>query len=342
MLKSEPLVCICIPNYNSERTISDTIDSLVCQTYKNIIIKIFDNASTDDSLKILTRYERKYNNIKIYRSEINIGGEANFTKCIENMEGVYGAIYHSDDIYMPTIVEEQVLALESCENMVAISTNACRLTSRINEKQLLYSLPKEIRQEKIYTFKSQIHLLKSLLKYGNIIICPSVMGRTVVYKKNIKSWNEKLYMTSADLDVWLRFADFGLFGYLTKPLMKYRVSEESTSFRVARSKIYRHHLFLVFDDYINRENVKQYLNEEDYSNYRFLTFRDCLNIEINKILLGERANFLNIFKFTSLKYFDFSIQNLKTILGYVLYLVFFALPKNYFFRKILYKLRFGK
>ena len=40
-MNNQPLVCICIPNYNNEKTISETLDSLVNQTYKNIIIKIF-------------------------------------------------------------------------------------------------------------------------------------------------------------------------------------------------------------------------------------------------------------------------------------------------------------
>ncbi len=39
-MNETPLVCICIPNYNNEKTIAETLDSLINQTYKNIRIKI--------------------------------------------------------------------------------------------------------------------------------------------------------------------------------------------------------------------------------------------------------------------------------------------------------------
>ena len=127
MMSSNPLVCICIPNYNNEKTIAETLDSLIAQTYDNIIIKVFDNASTDSSIEILNEYSRKHHNIHVYKNEKNIGGEANFTKCIENMEGEYSAIFHSDDVYFSTIIEEQVALLHDNKDIVAVSTNALRL-----------------------------------------------------------------------------------------------------------------------------------------------------------------------------------------------------------------------
>ena len=52
-MNNQPLVCICIPNYNNEKTISETLDSLVNQTYKNIIIK---NTLSTMQAAILLRY----------------------------------------------------------------------------------------------------------------------------------------------------------------------------------------------------------------------------------------------------------------------------------------------
>ncbi len=45
----EPLVSICIPVFNGEKTIAKTIDSILHQTYKNIEIFVVDNCSTDSA-----------------------------------------------------------------------------------------------------------------------------------------------------------------------------------------------------------------------------------------------------------------------------------------------------
>lgn len=344
-MNSQPLVCICIPHYNNENTISETLDSIVNQTYENIIIKIFDNASTDGSMKVLKEFESKHPAIQVFQNEVNVGGEANFTKCIENLEGEYGAIFHADDVYMPTIVEEEVKALQENYSLVAVCTSAYKIDTNSNIQRRLHELPKEILRTELYTFKSQIDLLKNILAYGNVINCPSVMARTKIYKANIKEWNGKVYQTSADLDVWLRFAEFGEFGYITKPLIKYRVSDASYSYNLARARTHRHDFFLVIDDYMSRENLRYHLDRKDLNNYRLLSFKDSINVEINIMLQGKKPKFLNIFKFVLIKQLLTSEQrkqSLKTLIIYIYYISFFTLPKNDFIRKVFYRVRFGK
>ena len=62
-----PLVTICIPTYNVESTLGSTIESIINQSYKNIIIKIVDNCSSDKTLKIAASFKDK--RIKIFLDE---------------------------------------------------------------------------------------------------------------------------------------------------------------------------------------------------------------------------------------------------------------------------------
>ena len=57
-----PLVCICIPHFNYKNTISQTLDTLLKQTYQNIIIKVFDNVSNDGSWEIIIGYAGRCRN----------------------------------------------------------------------------------------------------------------------------------------------------------------------------------------------------------------------------------------------------------------------------------------
>jgi hypothetical protein len=57
--KKNILVCICIPTYNSEKTIKNTVLSILDQSYKNIIVKIVDNASNDKTLNLISSIKDK-------------------------------------------------------------------------------------------------------------------------------------------------------------------------------------------------------------------------------------------------------------------------------------------
>ena len=122
-INNYPLVSICIPTYNNARFLRECLDSIVNQTYQNKEIIIVDNASTDETKKIVKEYVEKYK-VKYYRNKKNIGGEANFTRCIELAKGEFIAIYHSDDIYLPNMVEKQVQVFQDNSTLGAVFTSA--------------------------------------------------------------------------------------------------------------------------------------------------------------------------------------------------------------------------
>lgn len=340
-MNNQPFVCICIPNYNNEKTISETLDSLLNQTYKNIIIKIFDNASTDASMKILKEYESKYLNINVFQNETNIGGEANFTKCIENMEGKFGAVYHADDLYSPTMVQEQVEFLQVYRECSAVAAHAYAINgqSQVTGER---SLPKEFRKIPHYIFENEIELFKTTLKYGNIITCPSVMARTEIYKNKIQHWNGTDYKTSADLDVWLRLAQFGKFGLITNPLMSYRVSEASYSYNLERIRTDVHDIFLVLNSYMAKSDIQSFLTQEDEDNYIFLVFKDNVLRVFNEFIQEKNTSLtVSVFSWKVLKTAIQSRKRIKIYIAGILITLAQPFSKIEVLQKLLYRLRFG-
>lgn len=272
-----PLVCICIPNYNNEKTIVETLESIINQTYKNIIIKIFDNASTDDSMKILREYETKYPYIQVFQNETNIGGEANFTKCIENMEGEYSAIYHADDLYHPRMIETQIKYLIQHEiSAVFVRANLIDDDSNHIGEQFF---PDELKDKVYHQFDFE-QLFSLILKYDNFLITPSVMAKTDIYINQIKSWNGDQFKTSADLDVWLRFSEINDIGIITDKLISYRTSTASFSYRTKFKRVESRDMFIVINYYLNK--YKHY--NFDNGDYEYLKFKDNILVVGNKIL----------------------------------------------------------
>lgn len=65
-------VAIIVPVYNMEKYLRQSLDSLINQTFKDIEIICFNDASTDGSLAILQEYAAKDKRVQIVDSEVNI------------------------------------------------------------------------------------------------------------------------------------------------------------------------------------------------------------------------------------------------------------------------------
>lgn len=249
-------VTLSIPVYNAENTIVRTLESLINQDYPIHKIKIFDNLSTDGSREICRDFSERYSFIELHQNEINVGAEANFTKCIMSAEGDYCAIVHSDDIYESNFISKSVKVLEGSSDCVATFCGALEIDANENITGKRF-LPKELREKEV-TLLNREDLIRLVFKYANFITCPSVLVRSNAYKEEIRNWNGEKYKTSADLDVWLRLSELGKIASISTPLMKYRVAEASYSYRIAKKRTTRHDLFLVLDQYKTKENSEDY------------------------------------------------------------------------------------
>ena len=83
MRRKQPLVSICIPNYNYGHYLRHCIESVINQTYENIEILVQDNNSSDDSYDILMEYEEQSRHgqiskfINVARNKQNVGSDRN-------------------------------------------------------------------------------------------------------------------------------------------------------------------------------------------------------------------------------------------------------------------------
>lgn len=64
-----PLVSVCIPARDEEKNIAGCLDSLLCQTYKNIEIIVCDDGSSDGTWEILTAYAAKHASIRVFKGK---------------------------------------------------------------------------------------------------------------------------------------------------------------------------------------------------------------------------------------------------------------------------------
>ncbi|MBS9398426.1 glycosyltransferase family 2 protein [Pediococcus acidilactici] len=113
-------VSLIIPTYNNERTIERTINSVIKQTYKNIEIIFIDNGSTDDTLQLISKYKREYNNIELYRT--SNGRSIARNRGLKEAKGKYIKFLDADDELGHNNIEKSVKILQQNEDLFAVAT----------------------------------------------------------------------------------------------------------------------------------------------------------------------------------------------------------------------------
>ena len=123
----QPYVSIVIPVFNAEKTIIESLDSLLGQDYTEensnfIEIIIINDNSTDKTFSLLKDYFRgKTIQKKIISNKQNIGLAASYNKGIEISKGNYIVTMHSDVILKNNALNELVTALDGNINVHAAS-----------------------------------------------------------------------------------------------------------------------------------------------------------------------------------------------------------------------------
>lgn len=109
---SDKLVSFIIAAYNAEPYIHECIDSILNQTYSNWEIWVCDDASTDNTLKIITDYSKIDQRIHVLHNDSNLFAGKSRNNCIDKCAGYYIAIQDADDISEKNRLEILVAAIE--------------------------------------------------------------------------------------------------------------------------------------------------------------------------------------------------------------------------------------
>lgn len=286
MTENSPLVCICVPTYNSAATVRETIESILAQTYSNLVVHVSDNASLDNTLAVIESLADE--RIIIHRQDKNIGAEGNFTRCIELATGKYTAIFHADDVYEPDMLMKQVAYLEKNHDVGAVFTEASTIDAQGVPLGSIGRVPGGGGGVARFNFPE---LLKTMLLHHNFLVCPSVLVRTDIYRAEIGVWGSNLFRSSSDVDTWLRLARIKPIAVLDQQLMRYRISSAQFSDSI-RNRTERADFFLVMDHYLAKPEVRDFLTKDDFRHYGWLERHERVARTFNLFVL-ERFKEVN-------------------------------------------------
>lgn len=121
---SHPLVTIGIPAFNSEKTISAAIESVLQQDYENFELLVSDNYSTDATLDICESYSRSDPRVTVIAQSENIGAVNNFNFLLKRANGTYFCWLGSDDKLAPEHLRLSVELLRSESDLIGCQAQA--------------------------------------------------------------------------------------------------------------------------------------------------------------------------------------------------------------------------
>ncbi|MEM0981637.1 MAG: glycosyltransferase [Cyanobacteria bacterium P01_H01_bin.58] len=105
-----PLISVVMPAYNAEKTIAETVQSVLDQTLGDFELIIVNDGSTDGTLTVLE--ELKDDRIQIHTFP-NSGPQKSRNRGIERARGDYIAFLDSDDLWKPAKLADQLEALKA-------------------------------------------------------------------------------------------------------------------------------------------------------------------------------------------------------------------------------------
>ena len=208
---NQNLVSIITPSYNSERFISDTINSVIEQTYDNWELIIVDDASYDQTPKIIKRFLSKESRIKAIFLKENIGPYEARNQAIRIAKGRFIAFLDSDDLWLPNKLDAQI-------NYMITNSVGFSFTSYIQISEDGLNHLKEIHAPARINYNSYLK--------NTIIGCLTV----VLDKRIVGDFEMPKIRSSHDMALWLMILKQGFVAHgIDITLAKYRLVSTSNT-----------------------------------------------------------------------------------------------------------------
>lgn len=220
-----PLVSVIMPVYNAGDYLVEAIESILLQTYKNFEFIIVDDGSTDNSWKIIKRYNKKYSKlIRSYKlkKNINAAGNGAVNAVLPYAKGEFIARMDADDIAHPERLEKQVNFLLENTDVILVGTQA----RTIDSKGKIIGVKKNpLTHEEIYRRYAIVHP----------IIHPSCMIRRSMLPDRNKLY-EMLFGVNDDYYTFFKLHQYGHFANLDEYLLDYRIHSGNSSLNNLKEK----------------------------------------------------------------------------------------------------------
>ena len=271
--KKLPLVSIITGYYNRQDQVSESIKSLINQSYQNTEIIIFDDCSTDDTYNRLNEFAVLDSRIQLIKHEKNIGFVQGLIEAINVSKGEFIAIHGSGDLSYENRIEKQVACLLK---MTSVSVVGCHFYNSRKGKVI-----DTIKHTNELGFKKKL-LKRNVFSHGEVMFRKSTYDKVGGYRP--------FFQYSQDYDLWCRMSLISDY-YIIQEVLYTRNNDSDNAVSNSTLKLVRQAVLEVFIRQCIELRNKQGYDYIDIAGDQALAFRKKslkLSVKIAyKYLLGE-------------------------------------------------------
>jgi glycosyltransferase involved in cell wall biosynthesis len=211
----KPVLSVYMPVFNAAPYLTQSIESILNQSLKNFEFIIIDDASTDNSWKIIKSFAKHDPRIRIYRNRLNLGVSTNSDIAISLARCKYLARMDADDISTSDRLEKQLKYLKSNPKTVVIGAQ-CTI---INQSDQIIGFK---------NFPTDSKKINDMLFWAVPVQQGYMMINRSLLPKNF-SWYSANKSSAEEVDLYFRLSQCGLFANLKDNLYFYRQVNNSLS-----------------------------------------------------------------------------------------------------------------
>ena len=223
----EDLISIITPMYNGEKYVSQTIETVLSQSFSHWEMLIVDDGSRDTSPQIVSAYAQRDNRVRLIQQP-NGGSASARNNALRQAKGRYIAFLDSDDLWLPHKLEQQLRFMQNRQSAFTFASY-----SLINQQG--EDLHKTIHAPASITYRQ--YLRNTIIGCLTVMIDREKTGPVVM--PDMK--------TSQDMATWLDILRNGIIGHgMPEVLAQYRIvdgSNTSSKWKSAMDvwRVYRQH-----------------------------------------------------------------------------------------------------
>jgi len=283
--ENSPLVTVIVPCYNHEQYITQSIESIYEQHYKNFELLVFDDGSTDNSANILKHLSKTYG--FYFESHKNMGLARTLNKAIAMSKGKYITFLASDDLMLPNKLETLIKAMEELDETYAI---VCGNALFMDDDSNTITLEKHGKQfstfiEYYTSNRTDINIHSNFGTYATLLSGNYLPAMSTLYRKqaleSVALFTEDIPIE--DWDIYMKISKKYNMKYVDTIVAKYRW-HDSNNFKVNKSGMNIGMLKIL-------EKEREYAISRGYRHIWLKTYANRL------ILLFRFKEYRNIFKY---------------------------------------------
>ena len=235
-----PIISICIPVYNGEQYLRESLDSVIDQTYKELEILLIDDCSSDQSMAIAKEYQSRDTRIRIVENEQNLGLVGNWNRCIEMATGDWVKFQFQDDVMDPETIEKMIRM--ATENSLRLVLTDRMYVAESDLKSRIVRNYDKVKKLSDYVFETRVVSAKEMIRITNKDVFKyNFLGEPILglIRKDVFDFYgvfDKRLKQIVDFEFWLRISTNEPVGFINEKLHSFRVHASSQTAKNRNAK----------------------------------------------------------------------------------------------------------